>query len=67
MPTKILVNANGPLKLEGDFTLVDPAGNEFSLGGKTTIFLCRCGQTKNSPFCDGQHKACNFTSPSQAR
>ena len=22
--------------------------------------LCRCGTSKNKPFCDGGHKECNF-------
>ncbi len=29
-------------------------GKEFA--AKDTVFLCRCGQSKNAPFCDGSHK-----------
>jgi len=67
MPAKITVNENGPAKIEGEFTLVDKAGNEYAIAGKPAIFLCRCGQTSNAPFCDGAHKSCGFTSPSVAR
>ena len=27
------------------------------------IFICGCGLTKNVPFCDGSHKACNGEQP----
>ena len=64
---KLTVNQNGPLKVEGDFTLEDMAGNTYeSAAGKKAVFICRCGQTNNPPFCDGAHKACGFESPSQA-
>lgn len=66
MSAKITVNANGPLKIEGEFEIVDASGKAFGLGGKPAVFLCRCGQTKKNPFCDGSHKACEFLSESQA-
>jgi CDGSH-type Zn-finger protein len=28
--------------------------------GKPAIFLCRCGQSAEKPFCDGAHKECGF-------
>ena len=66
MASKLTINENGPLKVEGEFTIVDKEGNEYAAGNKPAIFLCRCGQTAKPPFCDGAHKACNFESPSKA-
>jgi CDGSH-type Zn-finger protein len=65
--TKITVKNNGSLRLEGDFTLVDMDGKEFGLGGRTAISLCRCGHSKNKPFCDSTHKEINFQSEVKAR
>ena len=56
MKTKITVNNNGSLKVEGDFEIVDKSGNPYGLGGRTVISFCRCGLSKNKPFCDGSHK-----------
>jgi len=51
--TKITVNHNGSLRIEGDFEIVDPNGQPFGLAGRTTIGLCRCGQSSNKPFATG--------------
>jgi CDGSH-type Zn-finger protein len=56
MATKITVNSNGSLKVDGDFTIVDKDGNEYGLGGRTVVSICRCGQSQKMPFCDGSHK-----------
>ena len=53
---------NGPLLVQGPVRIVDHLGNVFQTPpGKDTVALCRCGQSKNKPFCDGSHKACGFT------
>jgi CDGSH-type Zn-finger protein len=65
--TRITVNHNGFIRVEGDFELVDPEGRLFGLGGRTTLSLCRCGQSANKPFCDGAHKVCGFTDTVVAR
>ncbi len=53
--TKIIVNNNGSLKIEGDFEIVDREGKAYGLQGRTVIGICRCGLSKNKPFCDGSH------------
>ncbi len=54
--TKITINNNGSIKVEGDFQIFDAEGNEYGLEGRTTLGLCRCGLSKNKPFCDGSHR-----------
>jgi len=54
--TKITVNNNGSLKIEGDIEMVDKNGNAYNLGGRDVIAICRCGLSQNKPFCDGSHK-----------
>jgi len=60
---KITVRKNGPYRVEapeGTIELVDADGNQYSLTGKTAFSLCRCGGSKNKPFCDGQHSTIGF-------
>jgi CDGSH-type Zn-finger protein len=56
----IKVRQNGSLLVEGDdVKLVDWNGTEYVVP-KRPFALCRCGQSKEKPFCDGSHKLCNF-------
>ena len=57
--TKVTINSNGSVKIEGDFEIVDASGGIYGLQGRTVISLCRCGRSLNKPFCDGSHKG-NF-------
>ncbi|HQZ24400.1 MAG TPA: CDGSH iron-sulfur domain-containing protein [Flavobacterium sp.] len=54
--TKLTINRNGSLKIEGDFEIVDQEGNVYGLQGRETLGLCRCGLSANKPFCDGSHR-----------
>ncbi|MEL7461438.1 MAG: CDGSH iron-sulfur domain-containing protein [Pseudomonadota bacterium] len=49
---RVAVLENGPLALQGDL----------SIGGEnqTRATLCRCGQTKNPPYCDYSHVEAGF-------
>lgn len=65
--TTIRVKDNGPLRVEGDFRMLDSADKVFGLGGRTSISLCRCGHSENKPFCDGAHGRAGFQSKCEAR
>jgi CDGSH-type Zn-finger protein len=66
--TKITVQRNGPLRLEGEgLQIVDPTGAAYGLGGRTIVSLCRCGMSNNKPFCDGSHNHHGFQDEPVAR
>jgi len=67
MATTIKVFNNGPLRIEGEFTICDANGQEFGLAGRTALGLCRCGLSDNKPFCDGSHARQGFESTCEAR
>ena len=50
---------NGPLEVAGPIDLADAAGTAIP-AGDDPIYLCRCGQSANKPFCDGSHKKVGF-------
>ncbi|WP_424000151.1 CDGSH iron-sulfur domain-containing protein [Maribacter sp. IgM3_T14_3] len=54
--TKLTINSNGSVKVEGDFEVVDSQGNSYNLQGRTVLGICRCGLSNNKPFCDGSHR-----------
>ncbi len=56
MSTIIKIKSNGSIRLEGDFKIVDANDNEYNLNNRKAISLCRCGHSKNKPFCDSSHK-----------
>ncbi|MGA3287120.1 MAG: CDGSH iron-sulfur domain-containing protein [Bacteroidota bacterium] len=67
MAAKITVKNNGSIRVEGDFELFDLSGKKFDLNGRTSVSLCRCGHSKDKPFCDGSHRECGFQSEITAR
>ena len=54
--TKLTINTNGSIRVEGEFEIFDKAGNKYDLAGRDTVVLCRCGLSQNKPFCDASHK-----------
>lgn len=60
-PIVIRCRENGPLVLPAGVKIVDHQGNAFAIPlGKDNIALCRCGQSKSKPLCDGSHRQCGF-------
>jgi CDGSH-type Zn-finger protein len=58
--TNIKVTENGPYLLSGVDSIVRMAdGKSYEVSGK--VALCRCGGSKNKPFCDGTHAKNNFS------
>jgi len=53
----IKVYKGGPYLLTGEFKMVLPSGEEKTV---TDPHLCRCGLSKNKPFCDGAHTKSDF-------
>jgi CDGSH-type Zn-finger protein len=64
---RITVRNNGSLRVEGDFEICDMEGGKFDLAGRTAISLCRCGLSKDKPFCDSSHKNGAFVSQVKAK
>ncbi|MCA9588747.1 MAG: CDGSH iron-sulfur domain-containing protein [Myxococcales bacterium] len=58
-PLDIKGAPNGPLMVSGNFSIIAGSGRVAWRGTKAA--LCRCGASKNKPFCDGTHKAVGFT------
>jgi CDGSH-type Zn-finger protein len=54
----ITPSENGPYLVSGAVCLADVAGREVPHGDH--MALCRCGGSKNKPFCDGTHVAIGF-------
>ena len=59
-PLSITATADGPLHLVGNAEIVTGTGK--TIKRCTEAWLCRCGQSKNKPYCDGSHKTAGFRS-----
>jgi CDGSH-type Zn-finger protein/uncharacterized Fe-S cluster protein YjdI len=51
---------DGPLHVQGNLELVSGTGK--TVNRVTECWLCRCGQSKKKPYCDGSHRAAGFRS-----
>ncbi len=60
---KITVIENGPNKIEGMASYRVLRDGEEEVVERPALFLCRCGQSENKPFCDGSHKRVGFEAP----
>ncbi|OHW62720.1 iron-binding zinc finger CDGSH type [Andreesenia angusta] len=49
---------SGPLAIKGNIPVVSSDGHVYEIRNRVT--LCRCGSSKNKPFCDGRHIRAKF-------
>jgi CDGSH-type Zn-finger protein/uncharacterized Fe-S cluster protein YjdI len=52
-PTVVIPVEDGPLLMVGDLLVETPEGD--ALTRESRLTLCRCGMTRNQPFCDNTH------------
>lgn len=55
---EVLITENGPLLIPAGINLVDASGKILKVNENK--YLCRCGNSKNKPFCDGSHIVSGF-------
>ncbi len=55
----ISLEKDGPLKVTGLTRFHNSRGEEIQ--ARKTAYLCRCGASKNKPFCDGTHSQIGFS------
>lgn len=56
--TEIKIINNGPLYFKGNISIVNFDGE--NIVNETRAALCRCGASKNKPFCDNSHLEVKF-------
>jgi CDGSH-type Zn-finger protein len=56
---RIVLRVNGPLRCVGMMEVSDASGQVLFAGAQTA--LCRCGSSRNKPFCDGSHIESGFS------
>ena len=57
------ITQDGPYRVTGDVELLDADGNVISSGSPEHFALCRCGHSRNKPFCSGMHYYVDFHDP----
>lgn len=60
---RVQMRENGPLALNAELMLV---GADGAANTELRVTLCRCGQSKNKPFCDQSHIAAGFDASGEA-
>lgn len=56
--TSVRIMKDGPIVVEGNFTII--AGDERQFKPTPMTSFCRCGSSRNMPYCDGTHRKIDF-------
>ena len=54
---QLVILKNGPIMVDGQMNIVQSDGIVVET---KKCFLCRCGESKIKPYCDGTHKKIDF-------
>lgn len=57
-PVDVAPQRNGPLKVSGNLEVVSGTGR--TTDRVTETWFCRCGHSRNKPYCDGSHRKAGF-------
>jgi CDGSH-type Zn-finger protein/truncated hemoglobin YjbI len=69
-PPVIEITRDGPYRITGQITLAGTTGEPEPQGpgaSREHYALCRCGQSRNKPFCSGMHWYVGFRDPEPSR
>jgi CDGSH-type Zn-finger protein len=58
LPAEIAVLPGGPIWVRGGIEIIGEDGTPWEVRNRVT--LCRCGTSRNKPFCDKSHMAIHF-------
>ncbi len=60
----IKVRKDGPYLVTGGGELTDHEGKPIEPKNPENFALCRCGNSRDKPFCDGSHSVTGFSDES---
>ena len=63
----VQVLPDGPLKISSEELDIRYCGESLDVEPGQDVFLCRCGESKNAPFCDGSHSSTGFVAEEPAK
>ncbi len=58
-PTNVRIMKDGPIVVEGQFTIIGADDRELKPTMMTSF--CRCGSSRSMPYCDGTHRKIGFS------
>jgi uncharacterized Fe-S cluster protein YjdI len=59
-PVEVRATRDGPYHVRGPVDVVEASGE---VRHDTRVVLCRCGASRNKPYCDGTHTLIGFRDP----
>ncbi len=57
---RVVIKRNGPIHCQGGVTLKDDQKSDTIMPTDDHCALCRCGESRHKPFCDGTHRLTGF-------